>query len=145
MSETVEAINQHTMKGVDPQGETRPVAVNVDGSVRMGGRALRVVDYTSATIANTAGTLLTLADSGMVTGIPDDAESFVGVLETAQVRARGDNTDPSTTEGQVIEVGSTVYLSRAELATMRFIRTGATSGVLKGHFYNLPVADLLGA
>ena len=32
MSETVDAINRHTMKGVDPQGETRPVAVDTQGA-----------------------------------------------------------------------------------------------------------------
>ena len=102
-----------------------------------------VVRYLAATIATTSGTVLGLADGGAVT-YTGAMRSFIGVLETAQVRARGDGTIPSTTEGQVIDPLATVYLSESELQNMQFIRTGATSATLKGHIYNIPLPALLG-
>ena len=47
------------------------------------------VGYTSFTIAATAGTIFSLADSGMPTKPPAGAVCFLGTLETAQVRVRG--------------------------------------------------------
>jgi len=102
-----------------------------------------VVRYLAATIANTAGTVLGLADGGAV-AYTGAMRSFIGVLETAQVRARGDGTIPSTSEGLVIDAGTVVYLTESELQLMQFIRTGATSATLKGHIYNLPLPALLG-
>lgn len=100
----------------------------------------RVVAYAAITIADTAGSIITLG-SVTKTGA---MKSFAGTLETAQVRARGDGTVPTTSEGQVVEVGTNVYLSENELENMQFIRTGATSGVLRGHFYDVEVDALLG-
>ena len=103
-------------------------------------RQPRVVSYATITIAGTSGTIIGLG-SITKTGA---MKSFAGVLETAQVRARGDGTAATATEGVVIEIGSNVYLSEAEFEYMQFIRTGGTSGVLKGHFYDVEVAALLG-
>jgi hypothetical protein len=100
-------------------------------------------DYVSSTIANTAGTILALADGGAIT-LPAGARSFAGTLETASIRARGDGTIPSTTEGRLIPVGATVYLSESEIGAVQFIRTGSASGVIKGEFYDVPVQVLLG-
>lgn len=95
-----------------------------------------VLGYETLTVAASA-----LALTGGVTA----AKSFVGKLETAQIRARGDGTDPTSSEGVIIDIGDIVYLSETEIAKTKFIRTGSTSGVLKGHFYNVEVDVLLGA
>lgn len=100
-----------------------------------------VADYVSSTIAGTAGTILALADGGAITK-PASAKSFVGFLETAQIRARGDGTAPTSTEGVVTNVGDRMVLSESEIGLMQFIRTGATSGVIKGHFYTLEAGGL---
>ena len=102
-----------------------------------------VVRYVTATIAGTAGTILGLADGGAVT-YTGAMRSFIGTLATAQVRARGDGTAPTSSEGEVINPGEVVYLSESELQQMQFIRTGGTSGVLKGHIYNTPLPAMLG-
>ena len=93
-----------------------------------------ITDYGSITIADTAGTLFTLADAGMPTTMPSATKSFTGFLETAAIRARGDGTAPTTTEGQLINVGDEIILSESEIRRMQFVRTGATSGVIKGHY-----------
>ena len=100
-----------------------------------------IIAYATITIADTAGTIIGLG-SITKTGA---MKSFVGRLETAQVRARGDGTAPTTTEGEVVNAGDAVYLSEGDLENMQLIRTGATSGVLKGHFYNVELDVLLGA
>ena len=102
-----------------------------------------VVRYLAATIAATSGSILALADGGVVT-ITGQMRSFVGILETAPVRARGDGTIPSTTEGQLININAMVYLTESELSLMQFIRTTGTSATLKGHIYNTPLPVLLG-
>jgi len=107
-------------------------------------RHVNAVDYTSATVADTAGTLLALADSGMVTTKPGMARSFVGRLETANIRARGDGTAPTATEGQLVQQGELIGLDESEIALVKFIRTGGTSGVIKGHFYDAELALVLG-
>ena len=86
-----------------------------------------VLGYETLTIA---GTSLSLASPS--TG----ARSFVGTLETAQVRARGDGTAATATEGVLIDTGSRIVLSEHEIRKMQFIRTGSTSGVLKGHYFD---------
>lgn len=89
------------------------------------------VGYESLTIAATA---LSLAATSL------NARSFVGRLETAQVRMRSDGTAPTTTEGELLEIGDIVILSAFEIEHMQFIRTGGTSGVLRGHFYDTEAA-----
>jgi hypothetical protein len=55
-------------------------------------------------------------------------------LETAQVRYRFDGTDPTSAEGVLLEVGDVVSIPNIAAARQtKFIRTGATSGTLKGH------------
>ena len=106
------------------------------GSVLTTPRRALPLDYTSFTIAATAGTIFSLADSGMPTRAPEGAQCFRGILETAQVRVRGDAVDPTTTEGELANPGDIVYLTADEFVRTRFIRTGSTSGVLKGHFFD---------
>ena len=92
-----------------------------------------VVGYETLTIADSATTL-----TGGVTG----AKSFTGKLETGPVRARGDGSAPTTSEGILISVGDVVTLSSSQIDNMQFIRTTSTSGVLKGHYFSIEAAPL---
>jgi hypothetical protein len=92
-----------------------------------------VVGYETLTIADSATTL-----TGGVTG----AKSFTGKLETGPVRARGDGTSPTTSEGILLSVGDIVTLSSSEIDNTKFIRTTSTSGVLKGHYHSIEAAHL---
>ena len=87
----------------------------------------RTLGYETLSITNTAGSL-----TAGVTG----AKSFVGRLETAQVRFRNDGTVPTSSEGVLLEVGDQIVLSESDFDTS-FIRTGGTSGTLKGHYFNI--------
>jgi hypothetical protein len=80
---------------------------------------------------------LTIAASAVTLSAATTAKSFVGRLETGQVRGRGDGTAPTSSEGTLIEIGDIVVLSSSEIDRTQFIRTGSTSGVLKGHFYSV--------
>lgn len=112
----------------------------------MSGRNPYTLDYGSYTITGTAGTLLSFADTGMPSTIPTGAQCFVGRLETADIRMRFDGTAPTSTEGQLVQVGDILYIPASHLLTASsFIRTTATSGVLKGHFWNVELPNLLGA
>ena len=72
--------------------------------------------YETLTIAGTAVGL-----TGGVTG----AKSFIGVLETAQVRYNKDGSTPTSSEGVLLEVGQPIILSEGEINTCLFIRTGS--------------------
>ena len=91
-------------------------------------RPASVIGYETLSIAATALSLSV--------AIPDRPKSFVGVLETAQIRFRGDGTAPTSTTGTLMEVGDQIYLTEEQVENMQFIRTGGTSGVLNGHFYD---------
>ena len=53
-------------------------------------------------------------------------------LETGQIRFRFDGTDPSSTEGHLLEVGQTLtLLNIRSVRQLKMIRTGLTSGVAK--------------
>lgn len=72
------------------------------------------------------------------------AKSFVGTLETASVRYRADKTDPTSSEGELLSVGDQIILSEQEIENMAFIRTGGTSGTLKGHYYSAAASVFTG-
>ena len=101
------------------------------------------VRYLSATIDNTAGSILAKADGGAVT-YTGAMRSFMGMLETGAIRARAEGGDPTTTEGQLVQAPAAVYLTESELQKMIFIRVGAPNGVIKGHIYNTPLPAMLG-
>jgi hypothetical protein len=105
-------------------------------------RQPQAVDYTSVTIAGSAINIF--GNDALVTSAPTGARSFVGTLETAAIRARGDGTDPTGSEGILIGSGDQVYLGETEFNQMKFIRDTSTSGILKGHFYNVEVDVILG-
>lgn len=57
-------------------------------------------------------------------------------LETAQIRFTLDGTAPTSTTGQILEVGETLELEgRDEITGFKAIRTGSTSGVLDIEFF----------
>ena len=111
-------------------------------------RSINALDYGSYTITATAGSLFSFADSGSPAALPSLAKSYMGRLQDSSIRARGDATNPTATEGELIESGQLVILDDAELGAgggqILFIRTGGVSGVLKGHFYNVEASVLIG-
>ena len=65
---------------------------------------------------------------------PTGDRSMKGVyvtVETAEVRFRLDGTNPTSTVGHLLQVGDILRLDNiSDMANARFIRTGATSGLL---------------
>ena len=106
-------------------------------------RQPKALDYTSGTISTAAVTIFEMG-SALITSAPVGARSFVGVIESANVRARGDGTAPTASEGQLISSGDTIYLGESEFSSMEFIRQASTDVELRGHFYNVDVDVILG-
>ena len=106
-------------------------------------RQPKALDYTSGTISDSAVTILGMG-SALITTIPTGARSFVGTIESAAVRARGDGTSPTGSEGQLIGSGDVVSLGESEFTSMEFIRDTSTDAELRGHFYNVEVDVILG-
>lgn len=98
--------------------------------------------YTSFTIGDTPGTMFDLADTGMPTELPSISLSFMGRLEKAPVRSRSD-ADPSREEGRLHEISEPVYLSKREMEILKWVGTTGTKGVVKGHFYDVNVSELV--
>ena len=81
---------------------------------------------------------LTVSDSALaLASVPSTAKCFVGVLEDAAVRMRGDGTDPDGSTGVLVGAGEVVVLSESEFASAKFIRDTSTDGVLQGNYYNI--------
>ena len=106
-------------------------------------RQPKALDYTSGTISTAEVTIFEMG-SALITSAPVGARSFVGVIESANVRARGDGTAPTASEGQLISSGDTIYLGESEFSSMEFIRQASTDVELRGHFYNVEVDVILG-
>ena len=106
-------------------------------------RQPQALDYTSGTVSNSAVTILGMG-SALVTSPPIGARSFVGTVESAAVRARGDGTSPTASEGQLIASGDVIYLGESEFSSMEFIRDTSTDAEIRGHFYNVEVDVILG-
>jgi len=91
----------------------------------------RAVSYESITVADTAigitpSTLTLVLANGQCSGR----------LETGQIRFRVDGTDPTDSEGILLEVGELIKVTQlTNLLAFKAIRTGATSGVLKIHCF----------
>lgn len=87
--------------------------------------------YESITVDATVGGV------ALTAGTYDDARSAEMTLETGQIRIRSDGTDPTATEGRIVEIGDIIVLnSAAQIAGFKAIRTGATSGVLKVEYFH---------
>ena len=102
-----------------------------------------VVDYTSFEVANTAANIFSLTDA-LVTSKTGLMKCFVGTVETAAIRSRGDGTAASASEGQLISAGDVIYLTESELEKTTFIADTGTSGFIRGHFYDVEVPNLIG-
>ena len=89
----------------------------------------KVVGFEKLTISDSALALASVPSTG--------AKCFVGVLEDAAVRMRGDGTDPDGSTGVLIGAGEVVVLSESEFASAKFIRDTSTDGVLQGNYYNI--------
>jgi len=88
--------------------------------------------YESVTVS-TAAIGFTLAT--MNPGGAPSADRAVITLETAQIRFRYDGTDPTASEGHLLDTGNRLVLEGAEnLNKFRAIRTSGTDGVLKVTF-----------
>jgi hypothetical protein len=82
----------------------------------------RRTTFEQITVANTA--------IGVTAAIRDGMSACGFRLETAQVRWRIDAA-PTASVGTLLEVGDTMTVERAEdLNTLKFIRTGSTSGLI---------------
>ena len=106
-------------------------------------RQPQALDYTSGTVSDSAVTILGMG-SALISTIPTGARSFIGVVESAAIRARGDGTSPTGSEGQLIASGDTIYLGESEFSSMEFIRDTSTDAEVRGHFYNVEVDVILG-
>ena len=82
---------------------------------------------------------LSISSSAVNLTVPARAQSFLGYLETNDVRIRTDGTDPDATTGTLIKAGSQILLGSEELKTHKFIRVSADA-TLNGHFYAEPEA-----
>ena len=106
-------------------------------------RQPQALDYTSGTVSDSAVTILGMG-SALVTSPPIGARCFVGTVESAALRARGDGTSPTASEGQLVASGDVLYLSESEFSSMEFIRDTSTDVEIRGHFYNVEVDVILG-
>lgn len=92
-------------------------------------------DYESVTVTDTA-TALTAAkykDAGSInTNAQRGAARVVITVETAQLRYRYDGTDPTSSEGHILNINDVLVLVGPDaMKNFRGIRTGGTSAVLK--------------
>ncbi len=85
--------------------------------------------YESVTVADSA--------TGLTPATYASATCAEMTLETAQIRMQVDGTNPTSSEGHLVEVGDTITLtSAAQIAGIKGIRTGAVSGVLKVTYFH---------
>jgi hypothetical protein len=90
-----------------------------------------LVTYESITVAATAVGFTTTTTNPAGTSQMSQCSLR---LETAQVRFRWDGQAPTATEGVILDIGDVLAIrSNEDARRMLFIRTGATSGVLKAH------------
>jgi hypothetical protein len=91
----------------------------------------QAMSYESITVANTAVGFTATTLRPNPSGLPQ-AMQCGGRLETAQIRYRYDGSAPTSSEGELLEVGDRITISGNEnLRKFLAIRTGGTSGVLK--------------
>jgi hypothetical protein len=93
----------------------------------------RVVGFEKLAVADTA---LGLAS------IPTGARSFIGTVETATIRYRGDGSDSATATGELFLVGDKIVLSESEIANASFVRATGSSGTIQGHYYNIEAGQI---
>lgn len=107
------------------------------GAVSASAQGLVETTYESITVTGTAVGLA--AATYQPASAPLQMAFCTGRLEVAEVRYRMDGTSPTASEGTLLEVGELVTLvGNGDLSRVKFIRTGATSGVLKVQCWTTP-------
>lgn len=88
-----------------------------------------VVTYESLTIAAVS---VGLSDATLNPSGKPPIQKCYGRLETGEVRYRWDGVAPTAAEGTLLSIGDILTIGDpVDALAVRFIRTGATSGVLK--------------
>lgn len=76
------------------------------------------------------------AATELTAGTYEDAIHAELTLETAQIRIWVDGTDPTTSEGHIVDINDVIVLdSSAKIIGFKAIRTGGVSGVLKASYF----------
>jgi len=102
---------------------------NIDAAGNVVGGGSTPFAYESVTVADSA--------IGLTAGTYGDATYAEITLETAQIRIRDDGTDPTSSEGHLVEISDVIVLrSAAQIANFNAIRTGSVSGVLKATYFH---------
>jgi hypothetical protein len=105
-------------------------------------RNIKNVDYDSLTITDTATSFTAALDN--LTAIPTGAKSFVGIIESADIRVRDDGTAATSAEGVLYVNGSEVVFDESEFGAS-LIRAAGTNATIRGHFVNVEASVLMGA
>lgn len=99
--------------------------------------AAAYVAFEQITVANAAAGIGFTTSLINATGSHPEASSAICRLETAQIRWRADATAPTSSVGQLMEVGDILTLTGHDfLVNFLGIRTGGSSGVLDCHYSN---------
>ena len=127
----MEAIQDYAIKGQDPLGARRQVAVDLAG---------HVITKTAGPLP--VGGLYTLTVSSTVVRIPGgsiplEADYAEGYVRTATVVFTCDGqTDPTATKGMPAEAGDVIILRcRDEILNFQAIREGGTAATIDFEFY----------
>lgn len=79
---------------------------------------------------------LTVTDTAVSLTVPANANRALMVLETAKIRIRDDETDPTASEGLPLNTNQSFTIDNEKaLHAFKAIRTGGTSGVLYILYY----------
>lgn len=99
----------------------------------------------NARVVNAMGDLYPITDGGQeltvaavavgLGGLPENTEKVMLMTDTANIRARLDGTDPTTSTGFQLTPNTTWVMSAAEARAVKFIREGATSGHIHAQAY----------
>ncbi len=125
----VGAVTVDNVTIADPVDPARQLEVNEDGSINTQVTGSSAEDYESLTVDDTAG------------GFTYSGSAIKAIItcEDAQVRFRTDGTSPTASEGHILNEEDTLILdSNEDILAFEAIRTGATSGVLKATFLEVP-------
>lgn len=94
--------------------------------------AFAQLDTTYESISVAASAVGLSASTYTPASAPSQMATCLARLETAEIRYRMDGTNPTASEGFLLEVGESLPIIGAnEMARIKFIRTGTTSGTLK--------------
>lgn len=81
--------------------------------------------------------IVTATAKALTSATYDNATRAELTLETAQIRYWCSGTDPTSSEGKVVEIGDQIILNSAtQIAGFKAIRTGGTSGTLRVEYFH---------